>query len=890
MEKWKLVIWLGLIWVTLGTNIGVAQTERSQSEEYRELQGELAELHKALKTSELERERLQSELEDVEKQMQLVKELDEADRELARANIREERVAKLHQRVERLEQRIEIRDEIRSLRSLHYDLLEIEHLFHTTHHNEIRNKDPSQVDLSMLDDSRQAVRKGIEKLVAIDRGLERNLSPKYLESRFQEFERLEQAIDIGHESVEELFPLLEQLQEESFENGEKAWDEILDLLKRDERGEYLKSSPSVIRNPPSTATPPIVVSENSLAKFQGTDFETELVPLLRTYCFDCHGDESSAGSLNLQAMIQQQPLVANRRQWINVIEQSKNHVMPPQESEQPDEAERTKIVLGLHNQIHNFDYSQIHDPGFEMTRRLTHREYDNTVSDLFGVELKVAGRFPKELSGKSGFDNSSNTLFVQPLLMERYFFAADEIVEDLFPSQVVSKRHEVAKSRLFFVTPATQADENKIATQILVRFVGRAFRRPLTDVERKRLSDQYAALKADGLDHETAIKSIVRQTLVSPNFLMKFERTHKASGDFRIDNWELASRLSYFLWASMPDDELFQLASRAKLSDPAVLSAQVDRMLLNKRSYSLGEVFAAQWLGSQHIGTRVRLDPIDNPWCTDSLMSSMRKETAMFVHNLIVQDEKIERLVDADFTFLNEELANHYGILGVEGPKMRRVQLSNTARGGLLGQASILAVTSFPYRTSPVVRGKWILETLLGTPPPPPPPNVSQFSEEVEENESLTIREKLARHRASPSCNACHREMDPLGLSLEKFDWFGRYRKRYGRARIDATGELPDGSQFDGISGLKSIIVKKRLDDLQRQVASKLLSYALGRQLEYYDEPALRKILATNQDSRFHTLVHSIVVSYPFQTKRVRTSESESISEVRGSATGAKNE
>lgn len=255
-------------------------------------------------------------------------------------------------------------------------------------------------------------------------------------------------------------------------------------------------------------------------------------------------------------------------------------------------------------------------------------------------------------------------------------------------------------------------------------------------------------------------------------------------------------------------------------------------------------------------------------------MSAMRNETAMFVHALIRDDHPIQRLVDADFTYLNGELAKLYRIPGVYGEQMRRVQLQTDRRGGIFGHGSLLAVTSFPYRTSPVVRGKWILDNVLGTPPPPPPPNVSEFPEEIQENGRLTIRQKLELHREAPNCYACHSQMDPLGLSLENYDWFGRWRVKYGKRVIDDRGELPNGTQFAGLDGLKQVVIQQRMDDLIRQVTSKMLAYALGRQLEYYDEPAIRKIIDTlrNEDARFRTLVHAIVDSYPFQFKKRRTS------------------
>jgi hypothetical protein len=412
---------------------------------------------------------------------------------------------------------------------------------------------------------------------------------------------------------------------------------------------------------------------------------------------------------------------------------------------------------------------------------------------------------------------------------------------------------------------------------VLKRFLLRAFRRPATDAELARAVTQYDQARADGSSFEEAIKVVIQTTLISPRFLIKSEHKQDTAGASRINGWELGTRLSYFLWASMPDNRLFELAESGRLSDPDVLHAEVNRMIADEKSETLGSLFAAQWLGSRHLGTRVRMDPIDNPWCTDSLMAAMRDETAMFFHSLVKENQPIRRLIDADYTFMNEELAKHYKFRGVRGRSMQRVSLGDNERGGIFGHGSLLAVTSFPYRTSPVVRGKWILADVLGTPPPPPPPNVSELPEEIEENDRLTFREKLELHRRAPNCYACHSQMDPLGFSLEGYDFFGRARsgRRGPRSSPDVRGQLPNGTTFEGLQGLKQVIVQQRLDDLCKQVSRKLLSYALGRQLEYYDEPALSKIVAAveRDEYRFQTLIHEIVDSYPFQYKQSPTYE-----------------
>ena len=617
---------------------------------------------------------------------------------------------------------------------------------------------------------------------------------------------------------------------------------------------------------------PVVVTEETLAPFANADLQKDVVPLLKQYCFDCHSDDSSSGELNLEKLLATTPIVKNRDQWINVIEQSKNHVMPPEDGDQPTQEERAKIVLSLHNAVHKFDYSNIVDPGYESARRMSHREYSNTVRDLFGIDIDVIDRFPTDLTATSGFDNSANSLFIQPLLMERYLGIAEHVVTTALPTNATTKSQQAAKQRIY---GGITGRDSRAARELLSRFLQRAYRRPPTDAEVDRFVSQFDRLSEDGVDFESAIRATLQAVIITPSFLLLTERDNPDTDEaFELNDWELASRLSYFLWASMPDDELYELAAAGKLRDAGQLTAQVSRMLADAKADTLGSVFTAQWLGSQHLGTRVRMDPIDNPWCTDSLMAAMRDETAMFFNSVVRENRPVTQLVDADYTFMNEELAKHYRIDGIKGEQMQRVSIDPRRRGGIFGQGALLAVTAFPGRTSPVVRGKWVLDNVLGTPPPPPPPNVSELSDEVAENRRLSFREKLELHREKPNCYACHSQMDPLGFSLEQFDWFGRYRTRQGRRRIDPTGQLPNGTEFVGLQGLKKVVVEQRSDDLLRQVSQKMLSYALGRQLEYYDEPAIRKIVdAVRADElRMQTVIAEIVKSYPFRYKKSRDS------------------
>lgn len=588
------------------------------------------------------------------------------------------------------------------------------------------------------------------------------------------------------------------------------------------------------------------------------------------YCFDCHDAESSKGDLNLERALDSDPLVREARLWRNVIARIENHDMPPEDKPQPSDEEREIVLAWLDEEINQFDYSQVDDPGYEPIRRLTHIEYSNTIRDLFGIDLDLAHQFPMDLSGTTGFDNTANTLFMNPMLIERYAGVVDEIIDSVLPNKIETEAHQKVHDRIFAERKVEGNPDIATARRILNRFMDRAFRRSVEEAELELVLGHYSAKRSKGDSFESAVKQSLGLVLLSPSFLYRIETVEPGVESYRISDWDRASRLSYFLWASMPDDELFALAGNGTLGRSDVLEEQIARMLTDPKADTLGTVFAAQWLGFDDLGTRVRLDPIDNPWCTDTLMTAMKQETSMFFMSLLRENQPISRLIDADYTFVNEEVARLYRMEGIEGERMRRVSLVDSPRGGIFGQGSLMAVTSFPGRTSPVIRGIWVLDTVLGTPPPDPPPNVSEFDEEIEENRKLSTREKLAAHRANPRCAGCHDQIDPLGVSLENYDWFGRWRETHRRQEIDTGARLPDGTEFSGPVGLKKVIIEKRQDDLLRQTTRKMLAYALGRQLEFYDESAVIEIVShlKSADFRFQTLVREVVNSYPFQYKK----------------------
>lgn len=724
-----------------------------------------------------------------------------------------------------------------------------------------------------------------------------DLAEAELESLLAEAEMLPKLLDRGSELLRELFRVykdgpereergLEQQMEE-LEDDFHHQREVLQLKlelhwARDEGDteavreleEELKALGAIresLSSAPRRDFPaPVQLTSAEIAAARSLDFHQQIIPLLKTACFECHNGESANGELDLEALVEIMPLVVNRSHWINVIQQLKVRSMPPSDADPPSEADRRTLTAWLTNTIENFDYSTVQQPGYEPARRLTHAEYNNTVRDLTGIDLRPADRFPDDMTATSGFENSANSLFVQPILMERYVGAAEAIVDRAWPDGSPASRAQQAAWRTL-LGDVEALSEIGAAETVLRRFATKAYRRPVQPGEMAALISYFEQRVRDGASAGSALRDVLQVILVSPNFLIRAEQDGpQANSAFPVTQWELASRLSYFLWASMPDDELFRLAETNQLRQPDILARQVDRMLGDPRAQTLGRIFAAQWLGFTDLG-RVRPGQIDNPWATDSLIEAMQQESAMLFNSLVQQNKPIDQLVDADYTFVNEELAKHYDMGGVIGEHMRRVELGDGPRRGVLGHGSILAVTSFTGRTSPVVRGNWILTKLLGTPPPPPPPNVSEFDERVAENRRLTQRQKLEAHRDNPNCYACHSQIDPLGFALEEFEWFGRHQPARRGKRVDATGKLPGGKTFRGLTGLSQTLLEERRDDLTIQLTRKMLSYALGRQLEYYDEATVRDLVQQLQmdGHRLRAVVHAIVQSDTFQMKQL---------------------
>jgi hypothetical protein len=442
------------------------------------------------------------------------------------------------------------------------------------------------------------------------------------------------------------------------------------------------------------------------------------------------------------------------------------------------------------------------------------------------------------------------------------------------PYNIKGPGNSPSRHRILVCQPVKGVDDTICAKRILSTLTRRAYRRPSTDADVQRLLPFFTAGKAEG-GFDRGIEKALERVLVSPQFLFRIE-TEPANSTggtaYRISDVELASRLSFFIWSSIPDDELLDAAIAGKLKIPATLEQQVRRMLADPRSESMVTNFAAQWLYLRDVEAK-QPDEVLFPDFDETLRSAFRRETELFLDSILRENRSVMELLTANYTFLNERLAKHYGIPNVQGSWFRRVTLpEGSPRGGLLGQGSILTLTSYANRTSPVLRGKWVLENLLASPPPPPPPDVPALKTDgPEPGKTLSMRDAMVQHRANPTCASCHARMDPIGFSMENFDAIGKWRDRDSGNRIDATGVLPDGVRFEGTAGLRKILLDHS-HEFVSTVSEKLLMYAAGRNLQYYDASAVREIAreAAKSNYTFASLVSAVVQSVPFQMRQIK--------------------
>ncbi len=593
-------------------------------------------------------------------------------------------------------------------------------------------------------------------------------------------------------------------------------------------------------------------------------FGDRVTPFIKDYCIQCHQNRRpTQAGVNFSPALKAPGHAAFHDQWKRAVARVKAHDMPPEGAPQPSDADRRMFA----DWIAKLKYLSEKDPGRFVIRRLTKTEYGNTLHDLFGVEPSIADGLPDEVSGE-GYLNS-----LSPLQLEQYLAIADRVLdrivapEDAPPTEV--------QKRLFGEPAAPQTGSREAAREVARSLASKAYRRPPTEAELDVLVEAFELGRQNEFGYEQSLHLMLKAVLVSPQFLFitPAGEVESSTGIVPLDDYQLASRLSYLLWATMPDDELTALADSGSLHEPEILEAQVKRLLQDRRSRALFDGFGAQWLGVGGLESQV-FDPAVFPQMTAEMRDAMYDEARLFFESIVRENRSVINFVDADYTYLNGTLASIYGLEEtVTGSEMRRVHLSDGNRGGVLGMPGVLAATSFPNRTSAVKRGVWVLEQVLGEHVPAAPPSVPALEEQDRETvASLSLRERTELHSTNPVCANCHQMLDPIGFGLENFDAIGRWRDRDDNGEaIDAAGELPGGERFSGPKELNAIIAG-RIGDLARNLAEKLLAYALGRRLEGHDEIVVDELMheIAGDGYRMQTLVTAVVTSYPFTHRRIQ--------------------
>jgi cytochrome c5 len=588
---------------------------------------------------------------------------------------------------------------------------------------------------------------------------------------------------------------------------------------------------------------------------QGTHF-------VATYCSMCHSGKAPAGHFNAAELAYETSFRDKADRWNKVISRVRNSEMPPRGVRAPSSEEREAFVSWAQNTLQAEVCAAGISPGVAPIRRLSRAQYSATIRDLLNLHMDVGSALPVDGAGGEGFDNAAETLFLSPIHAEKYLDAAKLALSS-------AAKDPRARARFLIAKPGPGVTPDPAARSTLTEFLPRAFRRPLQSGELAFYLDVFHAAAKRRESFDDSILFALRAVLISLQFLFRSEIPNAGVETRLLDDYALASRLSYFLWDSMPDSLLMALAERGKLNDPEILKAQVARMLRNGKSFDFEQSFVEQWLRTRDLGRSIQPDlELFPAWKDAELQGDVRYQPILFFREILANDLSLLNLLDSKFTIATRKLQKLYGldIKQTHGSQPERIELpEGSNRGGLLGMSAILAVSSHPQRTSPVLRGKWLLESILGTPPPPPPPNVPPL-EEGPSQEFHTVRERLAQHRANPACASCHSRIDPLGFALENYDVLGRWRSEEAGKPIDAKGELPDGTKFEGPEQLKAVLLQKK-DVFLRNLTNKLLGYALGRGLSIQDSCTVDAIVAEvkRNDYSSHSLINAIVLSTPFR-------------------------
>ncbi|MCU1260715.1 MAG: hypothetical protein JWO80_3600 [Bryobacterales bacterium] len=716
-------------------------------------------------------------------------------------------------------------------------------------------------------------------------------------------------------------------------------------------------------------------------------------PVLAQNCVPCHGSTSAKGPVNFLSAESAKDVESRRGLFRNVAAQLRNRTMPPVASKL-SEQDRLMVATWIDQDLRRTACAGQDFAGTVTTRRLNRRDYRHTIRDMLGVDLDVSELFPEDGTGGEGFDTDGETLYLAPLLMERYLQAAQQVLDhviitpgfsksfngaEMQPATPESKTSVVDATRrlvplgeevtgavsvysegsygftvsiehpreaaipvtlkvdgqgagtvtfpryegpgsttlarnvrltrgahtiavvadhapitiihvelaekqadppaekkalhyqLFGMEPGqTPLEPRKAAQRLLARVVRQAYRRPVQPAEIDLYLKLYDRAAERGDPYEERVKLALRAVLVSPKFLFRIEEANAKPGIHPLRDHEIATRLSYFLWSTMPDAELSRLADEGRLQDPKVLAAQVDRMLDDPRSRVFADTFIGQWLGTKDVGFRVvpALNDLQD-FYTPAVAADLRQEPVLMFHYMFTENRPLLDLLDANYSFLSERLVKFYQLEGRVknfSGDFQRIEWPDNRRGGVFGMGAVLAMTSHPKETSPVLRGAWVLENILGATVPPPPPDVPPLEASAAKGEKITVRQKLERHRANPSCATCHNLIDPIGFGLENFDWMGRWRDKDNGNPVDASAVMPSGEKLNGPVELRRVMLNRK-DEFLRTVTGKVLGYAVGRSLQDGDQCTAQRIMQALEKDHYgaRTLVREVVLSIPFR-------------------------
>lgn len=588
----------------------------------------------------------------------------------------------------------------------------------------------------------------------------------------------------------------------------------------------------------------------------------EAQAIMTTHCLNCHQGKTAAAGFNLARFSTMKTILDEPRTWDKVLARVRSGEMPPKGAPAPTNNMRESFVAWLDNTLRTAACADGISPGPAHVRRLNRNEYAATIRDLLNIHFNAGHALPADGAGGEGFDNAAETLFLSPIHAEKYLEAAKQALE-------YGAKDPRSRSRFLIAQPSDETTADEAARKALVAFLPRAFRRPTNDEEVERYLGLFRGAQKRGDTFDDSVLFALQGVLISPHFLFRVVEPNPNPGARLLGDYELATRLSYFIWGSMPDAALFDLAAVGKLQNELTLNEQVVRMLKDPKALELAEHFVEQWLGTRELGRDIKPDPILFPTYKDAeLQSAIRYEPILFFQEILAENYPLTNLLDSKFTILTNKLQRHYGLQlkGLTQQPKHADLPEDGDRGGVLGMAAVLAVSSYPHRTSPVLRGKWVLETILGAPPPPPPPDVPKLEEAHEGAASKTLRERLLQHRQNPTCASCHNRIDPIGFGLENYDVLGRLRTEDAGKAIDTKGELPDGTTFDGPRQLKEVLLGRK-DAFIHNLTTKMLGYALGRGLTNEDYCTVVGIVDQLKKNNYNsqTLILEIVRSIPFR-------------------------